>query len=331
AEYRCRAIFDSLNDAESRSQRSFYDVSRESPRSRCAGAKCQVFEHASPRASQLIAVVSSCRRRNCMTNEAAPPATRKKVRAILLGDRIDTSGLEQTDVLATAPLTFRAGKDGVVILFRYGVVALFDLSVLEEDEVIRGLQARVIGPVVPREDETAIIQLAPDKDEQILPGGPIQLRTITPEHIIVIADALAKSVVLARDEREVSSVIEVIEPFARRLAERGRTPGGRRAILKYIGNAMLGKNRVSGRVGVAEKPDAVWDRPDLERLYARLQDEYELKERAEALSRKLSVISDTAEMLTDMIDTKRSLRLEILIVLLILFEIVITVYQIITR
>ena len=154
-----------------------------------------------------------------MTNEAIPPVTRKKVRAILLGDRIDTSGLEQTDVLATAPLTFRAGKDGVVILFRYGVVVLFDLSVLEEDEVIRGLQARVIGPVVPREDETAIIQVAPDKDEQILPGGPIQLRTITPEHIIVIADALAKSVVLARDEREVSSVIEVIEPFARRLAE----------------------------------------------------------------------------------------------------------------
>jgi len=138
-----------------------------------------------------------------MTNEAIPPVTRKKVRAILLGDRIDTSGLEQTDVLATAPLTFRAGKDGVVILFRYGVVVLFDLSVLEEDEVIRGLQARVIGPVVPREDETAIIQVAPDKDEQILPGGPIQLRTITPEHIIVIADALAKSVVLARDEREV--------------------------------------------------------------------------------------------------------------------------------
>jgi len=91
------------------------------------------------------------------------------------------------------------------------------------------------------------------------------------------------------------------------------------------------KNRVSGRVAVAEKPDAVWDRPDLERLYARLQDEYELKERAEALSRKLSVISDTAEMLTDMIDTKRSLRLEFLIVLLILFEIVITVYQMITR
>ena len=94
---------------------------------------------------------------------------------------------------------------------------------------------------------------------------------------------------------------------------------------------MLVQNRVSGRVAVAEKPDVVWDRPDLERLSARLQDEYELKERAEALSRKLTLISDTAEMLTDMIDTQRSLRLEIMIVLLILFEIVITGYQIVTR
>jgi uncharacterized Rmd1/YagE family protein len=266
-----------------------------------------------------------------MTNETTPFGIRRKARAILLGDRIDTSGLEQTDVLATAPLTFRAGKDGVVTLFRYGVAVLFDLSVLEEDEVIRGLQPRIISPIEPREDETAIIQIAPDKDEQILPGGPIQLRTITPEHMIVIADALSKSVVLARDEREVSSVIEVIEPFARQLSEKGRTPGGRRAILKHIGKSMLVQNRVSGRVAVAEKPDVVWDRPDLERLSARLQDEYELKERAEALSRKLSLISDTAEMLTDMIDTQRSLRLEIMIVVLILFEIVITSYQIVTR
>jgi uncharacterized Rmd1/YagE family protein len=266
-----------------------------------------------------------------MADEISPIVMRRKARAILLGDRIDTSGLEQTDVLSTAPLAFRAGKDGVVTLFRYGVAVLFDLSVLEEDEVIRGLQPRIIRPIQPREDETAIIQIVPDKDEQILPGGPIQLRAITPEHMIVIADALAKSVVLARDEREVSSVIEVIEPFARRLAEKGRTPGGRPAILKYIGNAMLVQNRVSGRVAVAEKPDVVWDRPDLERLYARLQDEYELKERGDALSRKLSVISDTAEMLTDMIDTQRSLRLEVIIVLLILFEIVITTYEIATR
>jgi uncharacterized Rmd1/YagE family protein len=212
-----------------------------------------------------------------------------------------------------------------------GVIVLCGLSVLEEDEVLRGLRSRVIRPIEPHEDETATIEVSAYKDEQILPGGPILLRAASLEHILVIADALAKSVVLARDEREVSSVIEVIEPFARQLAEHGRTPVGRRAILKHIGNALLVQHRVSGRVAVAEKPDVVWDRPDLERLYARLQDEYELKERADALSRKLAVISETAKLLADMIDTSRSIRLEFIIVVLIVFEIVITAYQILSR
>jgi len=266
-----------------------------------------------------------------MANEPNPAPIRSKLRAILLSDRIDTSGLERTDVLSTTPLAFRAGLDGVVAVFRYGVVVLFNLSLLEEDEVLRGLRSRVIRPIEAREEETAIIELSPDKDDQILPGGPVLLKAVTPEHILVIADALAKSVVLARDEREVSSVIDVVEPFARVLAEQGRTPGGRRAILKHIGHALLVQHRVSGRVAVAEKPDAVWDRPDLERLYARLQDEYELTDRADALARKLALISETATMLTDIIDTKRSLRLEIMIVVLIVFEIIITAYQIFGR
>jgi uncharacterized Rmd1/YagE family protein len=266
-----------------------------------------------------------------IVDQSSKGAIRKKVHALLLGDRIDTVGLERTDVLSATPLAFRAGHDGVVTVFRYGVVVLFGMSILEEDEVLRALQSRVIRSVKQREDETATIEIAADKDEQILPGGPILLKAATPEHMVVIADALAKSVVLARDEREVSSVIEVIEPFAQRLADKGRTPEGRRAILKQIGNALLVQHRVSGRVAVAEKPDAVWDRPDLERLYARLQDEYELKERAEALSRKLALIAETAQILTDIIDTKRSLRLELIIVVLIAFEIIITAYQILTH
>ena len=142
-------------------------------------------------------------------NQAGSAVTRRKMRALLLGDRIDTSGLERTDVLSTAPLAFRAGQAGTVTVFRYGVIVLCELSVLEEDEVLRGLRSRVVRPIEPHEDETAIIEVSADKDEQILPGGPILLRTASLEHILVIADALAKSVVLARDEREVSSVIEV--------------------------------------------------------------------------------------------------------------------------
>jgi uncharacterized Rmd1/YagE family protein len=262
-----------------------------------------------------------------MIDAAQTSGGRKRLRALLLSDRIDTANLEHNGVVSTVPLTYRFGKEGFVTLFRYGVAVTMGLTALEEDEVLRGLQPRLIRPVVPAEEETVTIEIVPDKEDQILPGGPITLNKMTPEHLIVIADALSKSVVLARDEREVTAVFELVEPFARQLAENGRAAAGRRAILKQIGNTLLVQHRVSGRVAVEEKPDVLWDRPDLERLYARLEDEYELKERAEALSRKLSVIAETAEVLTDIIDTKRSLRLEIIIVVLIAVELIIAGYQ----
>jgi uncharacterized Rmd1/YagE family protein len=170
--------------------------------------------------------------------------------------------------------------------------------------------------------------LSEDRDDQIPPGGPIYVKELSPERVLVICDALAKSTVLAHDEREAGAVFDDIEPFARELAEHGRTPGGRRAILRQIGNGLLVQHRLSGRAAVAEKPDVLWDRPDLERLYARLESEYELKERADALNRKMAVVAETAKALTDVIDTERSMRLELIIIALILIEVVIAAYQI---
>jgi uncharacterized Rmd1/YagE family protein len=261
--------------------------------------------------------------------DAPPPGTRIAARALLVGDRIDTTGLERSDVLSTAPLAFRAGATsaGFAAVFRFGVVALIGLTPLEEDEVLRALRPRTVGEFARHEEEHAVIELSTDRDDQIPPGGPVYVKTLAPERLIVIADALAKSAALAHNEHEVAAVFDVIEPFARKLADKGRTPAGRRQILQHIGNALLVQHRVSGRVAVEEKPDVLWDRPDLGRLYARLEDEYELKERADAINRKLAVVAETAKLLTDLIDTQRSIRLELVIVLLIVSEILLTLYQ----
>jgi len=262
-----------------------------------------------------------------------PPTVlaRLTARAILLGERIDTSGLERSDVIYTAPLAFRVGPNGYAVLFRYGVAVLVGLSPVEEDDLIRGLKPRVVNPVRQREDETATIEITPDREDQVLPGGPISLRDLSTPRLILIADALAKNLALSRDEREVSKAFDVIEPFAARLAETGRSPSNRRQMLRSIGQALLVHHRMSSRIEAEEKPDILWDHPQLERLHGRLADEYELRERAVALTRKLGVINDTTQALTDLIDTERSIRLEATIVILIVFEILITFYQLFSQ
>jgi uncharacterized Rmd1/YagE family protein len=263
-------------------------------------------------------------------NEAAPRAvTRLTARALIVGDRIDTAGLERPDMIAATPLAFRVGSSGMVALFRFGVAVMVGLSPLEEEDLLAKLKLRAAGPTVRGDDEIAHLEISPDFDDRAPPGGPIQMRDLSPDRFLVLADALAKTVALGRDERQVNAVFDVIEPFAARLAHKGRTPFRRAAMLKLIGQALLAQHRVSGRVAVEEKPDILWDRPDLERLYLRLEDEYELKERGEALKRKLDVIVQTAHALTDIIDADRATRLEATVVVLIVVEVVLGLYQII--
>ncbi len=258
--------------------------------------------------------------------------TQTSVHALQIGDRINTAGFEG-EVLSNTPLALRVGSNGLAVVFRYGVAVFIALTADEESEFLERLHSRTYGKITPYEEEWAKIQVR--ESEEPIPnipvGGPIVVRELSLARMLVVADALAKSVVLARDEKQVANVLDTIEPFARELAGSGKTSRNRSDLLKLLGSALLVQQRVSGRVAVGEKPDVLWDRPDLERLYARLEDEYELSERGETLNRKIAVISDTATTLSDIIDTKRSLRLEVIVVILIAVEILGTFYDIWVR
>jgi uncharacterized Rmd1/YagE family protein len=252
------------------------------------------------------------------------------VRAIEVGDRIETARLERSDLSSDNPVAFEEGENGFVVIFRFGVIVLFGLSPLEEERVISGLKERIGRPRAQREEETVTLLTPAERDDHVSAAGVIHVRSFSPERAIVIADALAKSVAMASDEREVALTFDNLDPVARELAESGAVPSDRKAMLRKIGAALLVRQRVVGRVAVEEKPDVLWDRPDLERLYARMEDTFELKERASALKSKLEVMGETATALTDLLDTARSHRLEMTIVLLILFEIFITFFQMFT-
>ncbi len=271
-----------------------------------------------------------------LTNTAKPDSSRPTgvdrprltIRALLMGDRIDTGGLERPDMIASAPIAIRVGDRGFAALFRYGVVVLAGLSAVEEDDFLRMLSPRISGSLPRLDQEVATMEATAEREDQVPPGGPIQVRDLAPERFLVVADALAKSVAMAHYERQVSAVFDVIDPLARDLAREGRLPNDRKRILKIIGEALLVDHRMSGRVAVKDKPDVLWDRSDLERLYARLEDEYELSERARTLARKIAVVQETARALTDLIDAKRSARLEGTIVLLIVIEVILVLVQI---
>jgi uncharacterized Rmd1/YagE family protein len=244
--------------------------------------------------------------------------------AIYLGQQLDLRRFTHDSRLATAPLTVSAGAAGIAVLFRYGVVVLFGLQAVEIVRFTTDLADLVSEPFDEPEQESFELRFSPGKPEGI-DEGRIRLRSSSLQGLQIVADVLAKSTVLAHYEVELRDHFERIEPLARNLqAGRIGTPRGRR-LLAHIGESLLIEARMTGRIEVSETPELIWDYPEYERLYLRLEDEFELSERHAAIDRKLGLISRTAQTLLDLLHNRRSLRVEWYIVILIVIEIVITV------
>jgi uncharacterized Rmd1/YagE family protein len=248
------------------------------------------------------------------------------VRALLLGERLETRGLERDDTLATNPFTLRVGRQGVAFLFRYGVAVFARLSAIEEDEVLRSLRARIHEPLKSPETDQVQVHVTPCGEDLIEPSGAVALENASLERLQIIANVLSKSLVLGHYEAGIAGVFDRIEPLAAGLQRRGRTSSQAKELLRQIGDVLLTQHRMVGRVEVEEKPDVLWDHPELERLYARLEDEYELVERSRAMERKLALISNTAGTLIELVQNQRSLRLEWYIIGLIGLELLLGVY-----
>jgi required for meiotic nuclear division protein 1 len=259
-----------------------------------------------------------------------PAAGEFTARALLIGQRIDLRALGSTQRLGGGPLTVSVRGGGAAILFRYGAVVLFDVQPLEQDEFLRQLQPRIQNPAMDQEVEQITVRIDPEAKE-VLEGACVILKDTSTERLEIVADILSKSVILARYESTVAQTFDRIEPFAAELTKERTGSKMARELLAHLGSALLIEQQMVGRVLIDDTPELLWDRPDLERLFARLRDEFEIIERFTALNRKLELVSRTVETALGLIQARRSLRVEWYIVGLIVFEILLTLYQMFSR
>lgn len=246
-------------------------------------------------------------------------------RALQLAERIDLKGLEREDQFSSSPLAFRTGR-GAAVLFRFGTAVFIGLNPIEEEAIVSGLTGRLIEPTTLREAETVQLLLKRDADEQALPSGAIVLKDLAPERMLIVAEALAISVALAFDEQRIAESFDTVVPIAASLKEGQLLRRSERAVLRQIGEALLIQQRLAGRVELADRPDVLWDHPELERLWGKLIDEFDLGPRTRAIGQKLEVIRETADTMADLLSTRTSHRLEWYIIVLIALELLIGLY-----
>ncbi|MFM8708516.1 MAG: RMD1 family protein [Planctomycetia bacterium] len=264
--------------------------------------------------------------------DATNPQAGFRAQAILAGTGIDLAALGSTDRAGAAPLQVAihaaAAGGGPAFLFRYGAVVFFDASAAGITDYLGRIAPHVRQPFPPAERETEMLDIRLDPGgRETIEGNTLVLADLSTEKLQLVADVMAKSVSLAHHEKGIERQFERIEPFAVSIDHRGRGGRAARELLHNLGGALLAEHRVVAGKRVDDSPELLWDHPELERLWARLRDEFEIRERFAALHGKLSLISRTAETALELLQNRRALRVEWAIVGLIVFEIGLTLVQ----
>jgi uncharacterized Rmd1/YagE family protein len=257
------------------------------------------------------------------------PILEKKVfeaKASMVAERIDIKRIVEYELIAKSPYMYRLSSGGVVAVFRYGAAVFFGVSVDDRDEFLSTLREHSSGDGDAGADEVATVEIDPVEEEG--PSGQyIKLANADKLRIQLVAEVMAKASMLSFQERRAAHDFDRSEPLAQDLAEDGRFSANSSELLKAVGSMLLAETRLNGRAGVMDRPDLLWDNPALSGLYARLEGDYELQDRAAALDRKLATLSHTSETLVETMRYHSSHRLEFAIFLLIFVELCMALYQ----
>jgi uncharacterized Rmd1/YagE family protein len=245
--------------------------------------------------------------------------------AIMVAERIDVRAISRFEIIAKSPTMVKLGEGGIAAMFRYGAIVLFNASVDEKLRLLQAIGEHSSGFGELGGEEVAMVEVDPAEQEG--PSGPvIKIKNADRLRLQLIAEVMAKATMLSFQERQAARDFDRSEPLARDLAEDGRFSAKPSELLKAVGSMLLAESRLNGRAGVLDRPDLLWDNPGLSGLYARLEGDYELEDRAITLDRKLTTLSHTAETLVETMRYHSSHRLEIAILLLIFVELCLALY-----
>lgn len=105
----------------------------------------------------------------------------------------------------------------------------------------------------------------------------------------------------------------------------------RKSLMSFVGEIAKERFEVLSQLYLLDKPDIVWDDPELESLYNQLALQLELKSRFDVLEYKMSYLKESVEFITDTVNQKSSEFLEWIIIWLIAIEILFSTYEYIIK
>lgn len=157
-------------------------------------------------------------------------------------------------------------------------------------------------------------------DEIILPNNDSLTK-------LAISYGLAQSVKLTIFEEAIQKTIDQTNSLPKELAKRGKILLSRKETAKKMGEIFLERNFVNLHSEILDTPEFLWEKPELEPFYQDTIHYLDINKRVELLNKRLNILHELFEILSNQINQRHSFRLEMIIIILILIEVVLALLK----
>lgn len=216
-------------------------------------------------------------------------------------------------------------RDIDVFYFSFGVIVIFGASESEEAYVIKEYKDCHLNEAKGQSSDFMYYSVSEDAEKIHIDeeSNEVILNTDSTFVKFSVAYALAQSVKMNVLEASVSQLLEETQDIRNELATTGGVSRTRTEISQHIGRLFNERYLINMHSDILDTPEFFWRRPRYESLYLMIVDFQDIQVRNNILNHRLNMVHELYEILSNELKYKHSTRLEIVIIILITFEVLI--------
>lgn len=217
-------------------------------------------------------------------------------------------------------LFFKNGGEQFIYIFHHGIVSFFNMADTEIETLLKEIQPFCKEYVFEKQLEEVYVIIQP----QVTKVGfeKIILPSMDEEMIRLVMFNASQSVALSRYSIISEQLLAETNVHTQYLEDNGKLDISGNNLKRFIAKTLNIKNRISENLYIFDSPEITWESEVLNKLNQDLKQCFELKDRYRLIHDRIQIIKENLDLFKDIMDHNESKKLELIIIVLILVEVV---------
>jgi len=219
----------------------------------------------------------------------------------------------------TDELFYITGEGRYLYVFKYGVVCFLNYDAVPISEFLRLIYAYCRNKFDESLEEE--FKILTNAARNKIGFNSIEIMGADVEVLRLVMLNVSQSVALDYYEEQTTKLLQETNYHTQMLEEKGSLNISGINLKKYIGKTLLLKNRIAENLYIFDAPPETWEDENLNKIHNDLNRTFDLRERFRNIQESLGIIKDNYELFRDLLQYRTSFRLEWVIIILILVEV----------